>query len=336
MAAPSRAHLVLGLKVVVLAVSCVLVYRTIMSLGPAQVWAQAQGAHQGWLVAAVAAILARYLFWHMKWRNMLARHGPVEAGLVWHMIMANSFVNLVTPSAKIAGGFLRAMVLKLRYDWSFPSAYGQVIADQLTHLLAKMILLGSLLLWSTYALPQLMPRATAAILGCCLLLIALPWLAWRAVLRRQLEKLSPHSAWRRRLSAYSRKVTENGEDAVEELFKPLLQGGSNRQVWSNDLLLSALSFGVFCYSNGLVLHSLGVEVSWPTVALVVLLGYLAGTMMGIMGGIGVTELFLMKLYASCGIPEEAAAAAALLHRGLFYAYLLLVGSFSFLVVGKKV
>ena len=62
-----------------------------------------------------------------------------------------------------------------------------------------------------------------------------------------------------------------------------------------------------------------------TVGLVVMVGYLLGTLLGIMGGVGVTEVFLIELYTRAGIPEQAAVAGALLHRGLFYAYIIAVG-----------
>lgn len=330
-----KRHVILLIKLAVLVVCCILVVRTVTELGPAKVWAQARDAHTGWIIAALAAIAARYLFWLLKWRTMLARNHQVPNTLVWHLIMANGFVNLVTPSAKIAGGFLRAMVLKVRQGWSFPSAYGQVIADQVTHLFGKMLLLGSLLLYAVIVLPDLVPAMIAIPVGLLMLLVTLGWLPIRNFAWNMLGKLDPQSGWRRWLTRISQKVTEDGDDAVEALCKPLLTDGKPIEVWRNDILLSALSFGVLCYSNALVLKSLGASASIATVALVVLLGYLAGTLMGVMGGIGVTELFLMKLYVAVGVPEEAGAVAALLHRGLFYAFMLSLGGISFLIVGRK-
>ena len=79
----------------------------------------------------------------------------------------------------------------------------------------------------------------------------------------------------------------------------------------------------------------GVETSVILVSLGVMLGYLVGSVLGIMGGIGVTELFLIKLYQQMGIPTEAATAGALLHRGLFYLSVLSVGGLSTWVLTRK-
>ena len=73
---------------------------------------------------------------------------------------------------------------------------------------------------------------------------------------------------------------------------------------------------------------MGSQVSIASLSLAIMLSYFAGSVLGVMGGVGVTELFLMKTYALIGVEETTAAAAALLHRFLFYVFILVVGGLS--------
>ena len=75
----------------------------------------------------------------------------------------------------------------------------------------------------------------------------------------------------------------------------------------------------------MVLKSLGVKAPLIVVTMVVVLGYLAGNLLGAWGGIGVTEAALVALGTQFGVPADAAAAGALLHRAVFYTVVLSCG-----------
>jgi hypothetical protein len=57
----------------------------------------------------------------------------------------------------------------------------------------------------------------------------------------------------------------------------------------------------------------------------VMLGYLAGTLVGVWGGVGVTEAALTGLFLRLGLSVEVAATGALLHRACFYLVVLAAG-----------
>jgi len=90
--------------------------------------------------------------------------------------------------------------------------------------------------------------------------------------------------------------------------------------------LAALAFASLCVANGLALKAVGAEASWIVVAGCAALGYFAGTVVGVMGGVGVTEAALIELYTRTGIDPTVAAAGALLHRAAFYGITLLWGA----------
>jgi uncharacterized membrane protein YbhN (UPF0104 family) len=55
---------------------------------------------------------------------------------------------------------------------------------------------------------------------------------------------------------------------------------------------------------------------------------------GVWGGIGVTEAALTGLYVQFGIPGDQAAAAAILHRGVFYLVVLSWGGINLFQLGR--
>jgi uncharacterized membrane protein YbhN (UPF0104 family) len=133
-----------------------------------------------------------------------------------------------------------------------------------------------------------------------------------------------------------RRFRETGEAAwVRPVFEPLLDVGRTIRVAPQDLSLAALSFGSLCLANALVLQALGADAPLFQVAVAVVVGYFAGTVVGTLGGIGVTEVALIKLYGMAGVSTEAATAGALLHRASYYAVILVAGGLSLLAEGIR-
>ena len=316
------------LKLVLVLACIALVIKTIQDLGPARVWAAAQGADPLLLLACVGALLLRFGTWCLKWRAMMARRYKLPHFFVFRLILANGFINLYTPTAKIGGGLLRGLALKRRCNTTFTVGYGLVLADQVTHFLGKMLLFGFLMIPAYPILDKLGYGIYAPILASLCFLVTLIWFPARKRIWQWAEKESSGAflkKWAEKFNSKDRQIAVN-DGWTNRLFGPLLQPQAKwYTVLGNDIGVSTISFAIFCWSNALVLQSLGVDAPAATVFLVVMLGYLAGSMLGLMGGIGVTELFMIELYTLGGVPGEVAAAAALLHRGIFYLFMLVLG-----------
>jgi uncharacterized membrane protein YbhN (UPF0104 family) len=124
--------------------------------------------------------------------------------------------------------------------------------------------------------------------------------------------------------------TDESVERVRRVFGPVLHGEGGTGTFLVDLFGGALAFGSLCVSNAMVLRGLGVEASLAAISAAVILGYLAGVMIGAWGGIGVTEAALTALCVQFGLPPDLAAAGALLHRGLYYAMILSFGGLALL------
>lgn len=303
----------------------------VSSLGPRRVAAVALRADPIWLALSVVPVAGRFLIWGLKWSRMLRRHAPVPFGLALRVLIAGTFANVTTPTAKLAGGFVRAALLRRRRGWDPATAYGWAMADQITNVAGHLMLCGLLAL--AVGLTPAAGGMRAAFLGGGGL--ALAGIGLAAALRGW--------AWRRidssRLAARMvRLIPErfrgtDGEGLPQRIFHPLLREGG-AATFLGDAASAGASFASLALANAMVLRALGVETPLLLVAAAVVAGYFAGVAVGAWGGIGVTEAALTALFVQLGVPAEQAAAGVLLHRATFYAVVLISGGLALWYEGR--
>lgn len=308
-------------KLAILAVCVGALVLTVRSLDPRRVVEAARGADLRWLLLSVAFVIARFAVWGAKWTNMLRRQGRVGYGDVLRAVMAGSFVNLTTPTAKIAGGIVRAAMVARRTGWRRVTAYGWALADQYTNLLGNLALGGAAAFGARY------PAAGCVALGTLLLAL---------VLRSPAFRLASHPAparWIARITPkrFTTDATGRSADWLREVLRPALETGSTWTAVPLDVVLAGLSWGSMCVANALVFRALGVEASIPAITLSLIAAAVLGTVSP--GGIGATEAILIPLLISQGVHGEVAAAGALVHRATYYLVILVWGGGS--LVGSR-
>ena len=132
------------LRVLILAACVGVLAWWVRSLGPRRILEAALDADPRWLALSLCAVASRYLIWAAKWQRMMRRTGRVGFGTTLRAILSGTLLNLVTPSAKLAGGVLRAAIVQRSTGWRMALAYGWSVADQVTNVLGD-FLLGGLL-----------------------------------------------------------------------------------------------------------------------------------------------------------------------------------------------
>jgi len=304
-------------------------------LGPGRVLAVALRADPWWLLLSVPALAGRFLIWGLKWRRMLARRCTVPLGLVLRVLAAGSFVNLTTPTAKLAGGVVRAVLLRRRRGLGLATAYGWAMADQVTNVLGHVLLYALLAAAVAATLPG--PWRGPLALSAALALAGLGALsALRPVGFRLLERSAVTDRLERFVPARLRR-DDAGRGAaalLRDVLDPLLRAGGPAATFAGDVALAAAAFASLCVANALVLRALGVEAPLLVVSTILVVGYFAGVVFGAWGGIGVTEAAMTALYVRVGLSVDDAAAAALLHRAMYYALVLGWGGWSLLREGR--
>ena len=308
----------------------------VSSLGPGRILQVTRQANPTWLALSFLPLIARFLIWGVKWTLMLRRRGPVRFSHTLLALLSGNFANLTTPTAKLAGGFLRAALIHRRTGWGMAVSYGWSLADQVTNVLGNLTFYGFLALAATSLIPtshriHFLTTGIAALVAVSAMLALRGW-AWNQMQRpgisRWLARFTPER--------FRTKGAEGPSAAwVLPVFEPLLHHGSTLRVAPKDLGLAACSFASLCLANAVVLQALGADTPLVLVSVAVVIGYFTGTIIGTLGGIGVTEVALIKLYTVMGISPEIATAGALLHRASYYLVILLWGGTALVLEGRR-
>jgi uncharacterized membrane protein YbhN (UPF0104 family) len=260
---------------------------------------------------------------------MLRHRFPIPQSAALRTIFAGSFLNLVTPTAKLAGGVFRAALLRNRTGWRFATAYGWTLADQVTNILSSLGLYGLLATGASYGMPASGPRTLFFLTGAGALLFVGLFLAFRPWLWSRIQRAGPESGMRHLIPKHLSGTRENRDRSgwLAASLAPLLHEGTDWKSTARDLGLAMLSWSALCLANAMVFRAVGVDAPLLQVAAVLVLGAFAGSLTGL-GGIGVTEAAMIGLYAQLGIDPTAAVAASLLHRATFYVTVLVCGGWS--------
>ena len=309
-----------AVRVVVIVVCLAAMAWTIHTLGPAKVWTSLQRADPVWLGLAIVAVIARFLIWGVKWQAMLRRRERVPFGQCVSFVMAGAFANLTTPTAKMAGGIVRAVLLSRRRGWPALEAYGWALADQATNIFGQWLLFGLLAMAAYSGLPPGPLRTGLPVVGLIVASSVIAFGLMRERLWMLVERQTIGQLIARVIPARFRKdrSPEVYNAWLAQILRPTLKHGGMAPAFLPDVVMGAVGFSMLCASNVMVLRALGSDAPLILVSLAVMLGYFAGTLLGAWGGIGVTEAALTGLFVQIGIPLEMAATGALLHRAVFY------------------
>jgi uncharacterized protein (TIRG00374 family) len=267
-------------------------------------------------------LLARYAVW--DWRYQLAvkhvlgrRLGPV---LGFFVLLASAALNLITPTARVLGGMMRARYFARAQGRPFSLLYGVVLYDQVAHHSVMSVCTWIVLIAGAFVIH----RAGWGLLLLAALLAALAALAvWSRRARPGEENPIVRFLAGRAGRAEGRlqRLFAHGHEAV---------GVFVRLLGVNALRFQAVTLGVLYFlvnAAGLwaMFLAIGAPVGPFAALAAVTMGTAVGTLSGSPGGVGATEFAMMASFRLLGVDEVSAAAGTLLYRGLHYAGVLAVG-----------
>ncbi len=305
--------------VVLFAVALWLTWRMVASLSWHDLGRRIAAADGSLLALALACLVVRYLLWDR--RMALATERAVAArprlGVGFFILFASAALNLITPSARLVGGALRARYLARSVGRPFAPLYGVILYDQLAHYVVMTSWTGLALVAVAWVLgkPWLGAGAVAAFALLALAAVAAVSWAGRGSLADFFARRAERSSGRgERLYGHGREAAQTLEKLVGEprLRFPVVALGVGF------FLLSALA-------QWLIFAALGKAENPLVVMAVVALGASAGMLTGTPGGVGTTEAAMVALFGALGVGPGEAAAATLLFRGLHYASVLALG-----------
>jgi uncharacterized protein (TIRG00374 family) len=279
-------------------------------------------AGAGYVALGVGLLLARYWLWDWRFRLATRRTLGYASGpfLGFFVLMASAALNLITPTARVIGGLMRARYFSRSYRRPFGLLYGVVLYDQVAHHTVM-----SLCTWVVFS-------STAFYLGRV-------WLGW-ASLAALIASAVALWFWGRRRGPFAEnpivrflarraerdegkmdRFFAHGHEAVGVFVRLLSSGALQAQA----TVLGVAYFLVNIAAQWAMFRALGAPVNPFVVVAVVALGTAVGTLTGTPGGMGTTEVAMMASFKLMGVDAVVAAAGILLYRGLHYASVLVVG-----------
>lgn len=279
-------------------------------------------AQTPFVVLGSVLLFARYAIW--DWRYQLAvkyvlghNLGPV---LGFFVLLASAALNLITPTARVLGGLMRARYFARSQGRPFSLLYGVVLYDQVAHHSVMSVCTWIVLIAGAFAIHR-------AGLGFLLLGALLVSLAVLVLWSRRAGKGEEHPIVR-----FLARRAERAEGKLQRLYAHGHEavGVFVRLLGVNRLRFQAVTIGVLYFlvnAAGLwaMFLAIGAPVG-PFAALVaVTMGTAVGTLSGSPGGVGTTEIAMLESFKLLGVDEVSAAAGTLLYRGLHYAGVLVIG-----------
>lgn len=285
-----------------------------------------------YLVPGLILMTGRYLLWEARIReaSWLAIERRPGWGLSFWVLLASAALNLITPSARLIGGPMRARYFARGLARPFGQVYGVVLYDQVAHQAA---MTGCTWIAVIVAAP-LFGEAWLGLLAAAALVVLIAGLALWSRRSRSLEE-NPLVRFLARRAAKSEGRTQrlytHGHEAVGVFVRLLGQ----KRLHGLAAVLGTCFFLTNFLAQWCVFRSLGMDVAPLVILAGVALGNAAGMLTGTPGGLGTTEAAMISSFTGMGMDPVDAAAGTLLYRALHYLSILGLGVPALLILEMK-
>lgn len=317
------------LKVGITVLALWLTWRLISGIQWSDMATRLESANWGYLIPGLLLLAGRYVFWDMRFR--LASQAGVgrspKPGLGYFVLMASAALNLITPSARLIGGLMRARYFARALDRSFGLVYGVVLYDQVAHhtVMTTCTWIAVIVGAPLFGQPWLGIAA-----GVALAVVVLGLWIWMRRSRDAGENplvrlLAGRAA---RAEGRMQRFYSHGHEAMG-VFVRLL---GNTRLHGASGLLGLGFFFLNILAQWFVFRALGVDVNPLVLFAGVALGNAAGMLTGTPGGLGTTEAAMVGSFVMMGMDRVDATAGTLLYRGLHYVSILAIGLPSLLIL----
>lgn len=274
-----------------------------------------------YVVLGTGLLLARYALW--DWRFRLATRLAVgrSSGIVlgFFVLMASAALNLITPTARVIGGLMRARYFARANNRPFGFLYGVVLYDQVAHHIVMSVCTWITLIATAFALGRNGFGAVALATLVTTLILLVVWSYRDPSGENPIVRFLAHRA--ERAEGRLRSLFAHGHEAVGVFVRLLAVVPLRFQA----AVLGVIYFLVNAAAQWALFLAIGAPVDPFVVLAVVSLGTAVGTLSGAPGGLGTTEIAMMASFKLLGVDELLAAAGTLLYRGLHYAAVLAIG-----------
>jgi uncharacterized protein (TIRG00374 family) len=293
-----------------------------------------RAANPYFIVLAVAVTLLRFMLWAHKWQRTLFPLARIPFLKVFAILMTGIFLNQTTPGRETGGEPVRAYYVSKFTGLKKRQVMATIILDKSGNYMALGTFIGFSLLFIT--LFMRVPPSVKVILEGILLFLAIALLS--AVYVRKnlrlpvlpagiLERIyyfSPLKKVRERFSTYT-AFEDYVMERVGEFVTTLEDLLKRRENVRTNLLLSFAVWSLVFVKTYLIFLALGTSPNPLMVVAVETTSILLGILSFLPGGVGATEVTMVVLFSTAGIPVGTATAVTVISRGIYYAFSLGLG-----------
>lgn len=275
-----------------------------------------------YLVPGLLLMTGRYLLWDLRFRraSALAIGRSPSSALGFWVLLASAALNLITPSARLIGGLVRARYFARSLARPFGQMYGVVLYDQVAH----QVVMSTCTWIAVIVAAPLFGYAWFGVLAAVVLIALIVGLVlWTRRSRSSMENPLVLFLARRAAKAEGRtqRLYAHGHEAVGVFVRLLGQ----KRLHGLAAVLGSCFFMTNILAQWCVFRSLDMDVAPLVILAGVALGNAAGMLTGTPGGLGTTEAAMVATFAAMGMDRVDAAAGTLLYRGLHYVSILGLG-----------
>ncbi|MBU0466834.1 MAG: flippase-like domain-containing protein [Nanoarchaeota archaeon] len=311
-----------------------LLFYTLKDINFLEVYSLLKQINPLYLILAILSYLCYFLIWNARWQHTMKGFVNARYFSLLRILFAGVFVNTITPGTGIGGEPVRAYYLKKKYKHPKTKFLGYILADKTFNVIAFAIFIVFSLIFLSFFLkiPSIAKTISFTILAALVIFTIILLLVWknsRYEMRWLAEKFYKIKSIRKRfnnlphLEKYLTRKTHNFTIVFKEVVT------DKHKIYFGIIL--SIILRLFEYlAVYLIFLSLGVNMNFISIIVVVTLSHLLGDLSPTPGGIGVVEGSMILLYSAIGIPPALAAVVALLTRVIYYFYTLLLGGLSLL------
>ena len=279
-----------------------------------------RGLNVWYLLLSAVCYAGSFLTWSIKYYILVLRRVPkARFPFVALANLAGNFINVTTPSGRMAGEPLKARAIAKRYGARFSTVFAASMLDKMTLTVSMLLLLLPLSVYSFLEFD--MPKLVELLL----VIFVLFWLAVGAASYIILKRMSESRSLK--LGSAVHRITRfflRGRFKDRRYFVKRFRGGimefrsSFKTLLKNpvfmviDILLGTLSY-IFRFATAYMLFiSAGYSVDILTVSTVVIIAFIIGLTSQFPGMVGIAESTMTGLYFAMGVRPYTALTVSIL------------------------
>ncbi|MGA1822859.1 MAG: lysylphosphatidylglycerol synthase transmembrane domain-containing protein [Thermoplasmatota archaeon] len=287
-----------------------------------------RGLDPRFIFVALASYAGVQLAWGIKYYLLVKR--KVKRAYFPYVMIANmvgNFVNVTTPSGRLAGEPVRAGAISRRYRSSFGSVFAATMVDKMSLTIAMILILIPLMIY-TFITFQVDPLIKYTVIGFIIfwfIIGALLYLLFKYLSESRAAKLGKGIYTTVKFFFKSRigdrdqfiETIMKGIKDFKESFKSI---SKNPFYMTIDIILGMLIYGFRFVAAYMFFIAIGHPVDFLIVAIVVHITFIIGLMSQFPGMVGIGETTMTGLYLAMGVNSGAAITVSILTQINMYAF----------------